>query len=177
VCSLTSLILFEDRNYEALSYTWGSHDDLRAISLSGKMYSVGVNLESALLHLRKHDVVRRLWVDALCINQADNDEKHHQVDLMRLIYQQASGVLVWLGPAADDSDLAMEYLEEKATELKCVRPGETFPIGSVKREDLPAIYRLLQNPYWNRLWVIQEVSVASTEPLVGFGQKWLPWST
>ena len=74
------------------------------------MISVSTNFEVALRHLQYQDLVRRLWVNALCINQVDNDKQLHQVEFIRLIYQEVSEVLVWLGPATDDSDLAMNCL-------------------------------------------------------------------
>jgi hypothetical protein len=117
VCTLTSTILFEDRDYEALSYTLGNVDDVQMITLNDEIYPVTSILKCALRHLRKQDVIRRLWIDALCINQADNDERLHQVKLMKLIYQGASVVLVWLGLAGDSSDLAISFLEEKAMEI------------------------------------------------------------
>lgn len=174
MASLTSVVLLEVRNYEALSYNWGNMKDIAAITLNGNIFKVTTHLEVALRHLRRPDMVRRLWVDALCINQADNDERCQQVELMRFIYRQASRVLVWLGPAADDSDLAIKVLEEKAIDV--TKKIQLLPDGPLEVDGLRAIYRLLQRSYWNRLWIIQEISVTLADPLVGCGQKWLPWS-
>jgi hypothetical protein len=72
---------------------------------------VNKNLFSALQRLRKEDKQRVLWVDAICINQMDFPERAHQVQRMRLIYQRATRVLIWLGEGDQNSDLAMNVLE------------------------------------------------------------------
>lgn len=51
-----------------------------------------------------------VWIDAVCINQWDMEEKGWQVRLMGDIYQQAFGVLAWLGAATDSSDTVIDYL-------------------------------------------------------------------
>jgi hypothetical protein len=56
------------------------------------------NLFSALVRLRKQDVPRTFWVDAICINQGDDAEKTHQLALMGRIYKEAARAVVWLGP-------------------------------------------------------------------------------
>jgi hypothetical protein len=94
--------------YEALSYTWGDPAEKSPIHISGAMFSAQRNLKSALHHLRYLDKVRVLWVDALCINQTDNDEKSSQVARMGDIYKRAEQTTVWLGEAGDDSHEAIE---------------------------------------------------------------------
>lgn len=81
-------------------------------------FGVTENLYVALQHLRLLDRSRILWVDAICINQDDQREREAQVAIMCEIYSGASRVLVWLGPAAEDSDLAMSFLR---------RPGGSNP--------------------------------------------------
>jgi hypothetical protein len=92
-----TISLSEDVYYEAVSYTWGDLSNLRPITLAGFDWHVTNNLEIALQHFRYRHAVRRLWVDSLCINQQDNQERLHQVNLMRFVYQNAGRVLVWLG--------------------------------------------------------------------------------
>ncbi|KAH6699080.1 heterokaryon incompatibility protein-domain-containing protein [Leptodontidium sp. MPI-SDFR-AT-0119] len=59
--------------------------------------------------------VLRLWADGICINQDDGVEKSHQVQQMALIYERATKVLAWLGPAADGSDQLLKCIEKKGT--------------------------------------------------------------
>jgi hypothetical protein len=87
--------------YEALSYTWGSDAAQHDIRVDGKRFLVRPNLLEALMHLRGLSETRVLWIDAICINQADIEERNRQLYLMPHIYGRAQMVLVWLGH--DDS--------------------------------------------------------------------------
>ncbi|KAN0089924.1 Heterokaryon incompatibility protein (HET) domain containing protein [Hyaloscypha variabilis] len=100
--------------FEALSYVWGRRRQRRAMQLgsSARMFSATENLIVALRHLRYPDRTRTLWVDALCINQKDEREKSLQVGIMGSIYRQAERVLIWLGPARDQSDLVFRYIND-----------------------------------------------------------------
>jgi hypothetical protein len=175
VCTLKTRSLFKGSNYEALSYTWGGLDDLRMVTLNDHKYLVTAHLQNALLKLRKRHAMRRLWVDALCINQADTDERLHQVELMKLVYQNANRVLVWLGSASSDSDLAINYIEERAQDKRNGQFGSTVPTNGLHVTACRAVYSLLRRSYWNRLWIMQEVSVPSAGPLIGCGHRWLSW--
>ncbi|ETS87873.1 hypothetical protein PFICI_01701 [Pestalotiopsis fici W106-1] len=96
--------------YEALSYVWGSEDKPRSILVSGHLVHIGTNLYQALLRLRHRVLDRVLWIDAICINQADTGEKSQQIPLMSQIYHQAGRVIVWLGVEADDSTRALDVI-------------------------------------------------------------------
>jgi hypothetical protein len=67
------------------------------IECSGRKLNITTNLFDALKRLRLPDADRVLWVDAICINQFDLEEKNIQVPLMKDIYSKASVVLIWLG--------------------------------------------------------------------------------
>src|SRR6266536_3278017 len=84
-------------------------DEEPEILVNGHQVQVHKNLR-ALLHIRTGED-RCLWIDALCINQADLLERNHQVRLMSRIYGEASHVIAWLGLADNDSDLAIEALK------------------------------------------------------------------
>ncbi|SPO02004.1 uncharacterized protein DNG_04677 [Cephalotrichum gorgonifer] len=102
------------RPYEALSYVWGSEAAPSPICIDGCALSVTVNLHAALSHLRDPYIERILWIDALCINQTDKNEKALQIQLMAKIYATASSVTVWLGEAAPDSGHAIEVIRTAA---------------------------------------------------------------
>ena len=80
--------------YEALSYTWGDPKITKPVICSGKKIEITANLHSALYHLRYPDRQRILWVDALCINQEDDNDKETQVQRMGRIYSKAQRVLI-----------------------------------------------------------------------------------
>ena len=104
--------------YEALSYTWGSPKDPKRIYIQNGLelstLSVTRNCEEALRYLRREDGSVDLWVDAVCINQQDQEERAQQVSIMRSIYSKGSKVIVWLGPASGDSKVALEWIDSIA---------------------------------------------------------------
>jgi hypothetical protein len=99
--------------YNALSYLWGDDRPFKRIliedELNGtpKFVSIAENLSICLSSL-KDFIGSTIWIDALCINQQDAEEKSRQVLRMTSVYEQATQVLLWLGPAADGSDRAMD---------------------------------------------------------------------
>ncbi|KAK3946515.1 heterokaryon incompatibility protein-domain-containing protein [Pseudoneurospora amorphoporcata] len=136
------------RPYEALSYVWGSEDKPCSIFIDGCNLAVGKNLYAALLHLRDHSIQRTIWIDAICINQGDNEEKGHQVQSMAKIYAKASRVIVWLGEEVAGSDKVLED----------IRIAAELSIRQLNND--PGILTLLQRPWFRRIWVLQEVAAA-----------------
>jgi hypothetical protein len=97
-CLLGEESLDSCRPYTALSYVWGDANITRTIKVNDVTFEATKNLEAALRELRNSDgVVRILWIDAICINQQDNEEKQSQVGQMNVIYSNAEEVVVWLG--------------------------------------------------------------------------------
>jgi len=101
--------------YEALSYTWGDRSRTHPIAINGGEFRITANLYSALLHLRHSSSVRLLWVDAVCINMRDLEERNAQATLTVKKFHQAQQVVVWLGEAADGSDEAMDIIHDLST--------------------------------------------------------------
>jgi hypothetical protein len=88
-------------NFEALSYAWGTTVDPVNIFVGKTGYhtlSVTQNLAEALPYLRYEKRPRVLWIDAICVNQQDLEERSSQVKRMPDIYSRATRVVVWLGP-------------------------------------------------------------------------------
>lgn len=106
--------------YDPVSYVWGDPTRTHEILLGDKRQPLGLttNLYNALKRFRQPDTEKRLWVDQICINQDDPDERSQQVQFMNVIYKNAGHVLVWLGQ--DDQQVA-----GSAFELVC-QIGETF---------------------------------------------------
>lgn len=94
--------------YEALSYVWGDLSASNPIILDGFPFNITSNLESALRHLRHRDRPRVLWIDSLCINQDDHEEKGWQVDLLGSIFENCSIGLMWLGNRSEDLDTSCD---------------------------------------------------------------------
>jgi hypothetical protein len=96
-CSLVQVDLQDRPQFEALSYAWGDASDLKTIECNGKELMITRSLHEALESLRYSNDSRRLWADAICINQKDLPERGSQVQLMAKIYSEALRVLWWLG--------------------------------------------------------------------------------
>jgi hypothetical protein len=131
--------------YEALSYFWGCSAIPKFIVIDGRILGITRNLYKALLRLRDRKFPRIVWVDAVCINQKNENEKEQQIQLIPRIYGQATRVVVWLGEAADDSDKALEEIR---------RSGGKKSIKSLNNERIrQAVLKLLERPWFRRIWV------------------------
>nr|AVY05527.1 heterokaryon incompatibility protein [Nodulisporium sp.] len=98
-----------DGQYEAISYTWGSPENLCCIICNDFNLKVQKNAFDMLLDLRQRDEPRVIWVDAICIDQSNVEERASQVSIMHHIYRRAKRVVVWLGKPDEYSSLAMSY--------------------------------------------------------------------
>lgn len=212
-CAIFSVSLDEAPSYEALSYAWGSTARVAKIVVNGKECLVPGNVSIALEWLRRRKVCtnkgssqshRRLWIDALCIDQENIPERNIQVAMMWSIYARASRVLVWLGDACDESDLAMILVSVLDSGTKpgstITPPGILFgvercinPFSSLQKlhdstegeqiyphkpNEWIAFQKLMKRPWWRRVWIVQEIAAARRESgtiWVGCGTIWLPW--
>jgi hypothetical protein len=161
-CELGIRSLYKCPKYIALSYSWGEHGSTRPVLLDGRIIQVTTSLEVALQELIARGVTI-VWVDALCIDQGNDYEKVYQLRHMGTIFSKAKKVIAWLGPAAEDSDNAMQALET-------IREFD-----DAGRHDA-AILQLLKRPYWVRVWIIQELAKASRAE-VWCGKRMLSWRT
>lgn len=95
---LSSEVNTERPEYEALSYVWGLDADqlLASVGDHGHVVPMTKNLYAALQRLRNGSLARYLWVDSVCINQDDDEERSRQVANMAKIYHYAKCVVVWL---------------------------------------------------------------------------------
>ncbi len=149
--------------YEALSYCWGDmKQPKRTIWIDGRPFEVLSNLYDALTRLRRPTSIRKLWVDAICINQVGEKgiaEKNIQIPLMGKIYHQASSVIVWLGSAEGDSD--------KTLDIVCQQD-----VGAMRTRNFAVDFgRLLKRPWFRRTWIIQELVLGKTLPQILCGSR------
>ncbi|KAH6499173.1 hypothetical protein HBI55_063540 [Parastagonospora nodorum] len=99
--------LEEQHDYEAVSYVWGTAPASVSVMCNGCPIFITPTLHELLGFLA--GAGRNLWVDAICIDQRNSEEKAMQIPLMRLIYSKAEAVVIWLG-ASDSSVTA--FMEE-----------------------------------------------------------------
>ncbi|KAF5626999.1 heterokaryon incompatibility (het-6OR allele) [Fusarium sp. NRRL 52700] len=113
-CRLEVVALEEDPVYEALSYCWGDNSQLQGIKCNNEAFQVTESLFCALQHLRNDHLERTLWIDAICINQKDLEERRFQVKLMKDIYTRSQRVVIWLGPdpVSDGVDHLFEMVQK-----------------------------------------------------------------
>lgn len=170
-CLVTQVSLDDTPDYEALSYTWGSqNEEIGTVSVESKPFPITSNLEDALRHLRLEEEPRTLWVDALSINQTDDEEKSHQVQQMKSIFQSATKVVIWLGKESDDSDLAMDLIADIHK-----MGADNFETSLQSARSWDALAKLYRRSWFSRVWVVQETAVSHSSPEVGAGNKWLSW--
>jgi hypothetical protein len=100
------------KEYEALSYTWGSEIRPCDIILNGMETEVTKNIYLALRDFRLPEKDRFLWIDALSSNQSDEKEKSYQVQQMGQIYSHAERVLIWLGEPTYETDCFMLHAQQ-----------------------------------------------------------------
>jgi hypothetical protein len=117
-CSLLHQPVKESQDYEALSYTWGTDKAIVPILVDGGVMFVRY---WALINLRLPEKRRVLWVDALCINQADTTERNNQVSQMADIYFGSKEVFVWLGEGNEFTDRGMDFLGEISAHIKSIK--------------------------------------------------------
>lgn len=152
-CQLRVAAIESGPVYDALSYMWGDPSPEGRIILDDEPFPVTRSLENALRHVRLQDSVRSLWADAVCINQSDIKERGNQVHLMKEIYSRSKIVRVWI-----DVDLSPESpVVQKLLTLQL--QGTIDQLGD-DPEFWKQLLPLLQNPYWDRLWIQQELVFA-----------------
>ncbi|KAF2822719.1 hypothetical protein CC86DRAFT_81906 [Ophiobolus disseminans] len=98
-CGMRTVSLADKPVYFTLSYTWGPTELKSTIYVNGLAHEIGPNLAQALRRIRAHHFVCPLciWIDAICIDQANISEKDTQVPLMGEVYSESTGNLVWFG--------------------------------------------------------------------------------
>jgi hypothetical protein len=152
-CNIVHVNLDDDPEFEAVSYTWATEDGDDTFSKtiytsSNTTMSVTANCMSALRQLRKISNSRRLWLDAVCIDQANPSERNHQVAIMTRIYTKAVNVRICIEDRRRSANYGplFDWLQDQ-------RNPATEPV-------FPNLEHLISLRYFKRVWVIQEVALA-----------------
>ncbi|KAL1592617.1 hypothetical protein SLS60_011033 [Paraconiothyrium brasiliense] len=159
-CEFSYVKIQAGEDYVALSYTWGQAAPSVPILVNGTLTTVTDNLYLALLYLRKGEI-RKVWVDALCINQGNLAERSIQVSQMDRIYRSASMVYVWLGESNELTERAFAELYDMTQHIGWdnIIPAEYFDTN-LMHSKWRAISEILYRPWFRRVWVIQELLCA-----------------
>ena len=176
--------------YEALSYVWGtvaktewvtclatssitSDGDITSLREEFDFQSSGVlavtkSLHDALIHLRRDNLPRIIWADALCINQNNLSERSAQVQRMAEIYRSSWRVVVWLGvdPAITEALTIVQCFNSEAEatgEVPQDDPAEydylVQPLLADNGRGLCLFYQFFEQSWFQRAWVFQEAVV------------------
>ncbi|KAF5647480.1 hypothetical protein F52700_1340 [Fusarium sp. NRRL 52700] len=163
--------------YEALSYAWGTNtaSSQQTVYVRGKKLDVTEGLYGALQRLRLDQQSRYLWIDALCINQANNKEKTQQVSMMCRIYKQCTQCLIWLGPLRDiayrDGQAATDFLSWIGGSQE--RPVWMDDNSAVDGAAI-AFKAFINASWWGRIWTVQE-AILPHQATVFWGPFEIPW--
>jgi Heterokaryon incompatibility protein (HET) len=173
-CTIHNANLLLKPSFKALSYVWGDPGLTVPILLNSARYNVTRSCYSALLRLRVIGE-RRLWIDAICINQMDPDEKSAQIPMMKDIYAAAE-TIVWLGHPEEEQKLNTQETEAMAFSLLNVLSQEEYRnfdqfLELAHHKDFSgahwnSVNEILNHSWFTRLWTHQEFILAKSATLV-----------
>ncbi|KAJ6780798.1 hypothetical protein PWT90_04564 [Aphanocladium album] len=187
-CEVCEVPFGDKIRFEALSYRWGKEQATESILVNGVETRIQQNLLDALRHLRSNHVEeggKRYWIDALCINQKDKDERNAQVKIMGKIYFRASVVIIWLGKEYEKYGKELPQLQQLGREAgtasaamaQATVPGDAEVAEGTTNSSTPGLNlakALYHDKYWNRVWIVQEAGLAG-RLIVCFGNCITSW--
>ena len=163
-CEMRLTRLGSGQVYNALSYCWGdvtdsSEIDMDATSIGGLRgpFTVSQSVKNFLRRIRHEQRTLTIWIDQICINQSDTNERAQQVTLMAEIYSRANLVHIWLGEGNSGSHEALRILRDiynfnerscpGGDECKCEETPHSLPTslidGVISQRDTPPSYKAM----------------------------------
>lgn len=185
-CTLLTTTLSELENdpfhgYTALSYVWGDPEKKKVIYIDNEIIGIKVNLDSALRDIRDPLREQHLWIDAICIDQANSPEKSKQVIQIARVYQIARNTIIYLGESTESSTMLLgaiscAYIQNAGYVRARARHMLNFLFNDIPNytkehyEKLKKLFsELLQRPWFTRVWGFQEL-LFSMDPWVQCGR-------
>ena len=159
----------EHGRYIAVSYAWGFKElEPPSIFIDRSQLKVRSNLFAFLKAYRESEISDKgayLWIGAICINQHDVKERNHQVRVMASIYAGAREVMAWLGPSTSKSKWLFDFLGDQRETAQVEAAFSESNLRTRASVDFSVKLQfahddLLRRPYWTRMWVAQEVTLA-----------------
>jgi hypothetical protein len=186
--------------YQTLSYEWGDGPRSTPLLCDGETLLITTNLLAALQRLRSPTESLKLWVDSICINQEDIEERSSQVALMPLIYKSGTRVFMWIGKETAKTAKALEMMDKLGVLLNLVKErhdaahpggdfvnltlsswnaltklvGEDVPVDFNDKDSWDALNDLFSRTYFERTWIVQEV-ILSWNATVVCGTRQFSW--
>ncbi|PVH71200.1 HET-domain-containing protein [Cadophora sp. DSE1049] len=175
-CTLVDVRLDKAPPYVAISYTWGPEDSPSYVVCDNAPYGITKNAYHVLYSLTSVWRSKLLWIDSICIDQTNIQEKNQQILLMQDIYRRATQTVVSLGDTGD-AHLAIQLLGELNIELQLHPHYEVLAKykHEVHSSRFLALNKLVRSEWFDRVWVIQEVAMSSNIQ-VYYGNERLGWN-
>lgn len=157
-------------DYDAVSYTWADENGdvtrrFRAFIGTGYVL-ITRSCQKVLQRIRSRFHTNYVWIDSLCVDQDNLQERGHQVDLMPLIYTRAKKTYVYIGPTTTKDEETLEALASWRVEHDWNADEEPFWV---------TLNNFLRRPYFFRVWIMQEIALSPNAVILG-GEKEYPWS-
>ncbi|KAF2490669.1 HET-domain-containing protein [Lophium mytilinum] len=169
--------------YDTISYHWGPSTPTHSILLHSQHTTthllVPTNCFKVLCDRASLFQSRVVWIDFICINQQDAQEKGVQIPLMREIYSRARRTVAWVGDSLEaklaDNMVKRMFIDNASTPTREAGMQSLVEANSGKRDkEAEALRDMLKQPYFFRVWMIQEIAVAESVD-VRYGNAWLDW--
>ena len=160
-------------DYSAVSYAWGEPKFSQNLEIrcddDTSYLKITPNLDAFLRRLRVLNMPHRLWIDAICLNQADEIEKAQQIPMMGRIFGEAKVVHIWLGPEDCMTAKLFAFFQQACllSEVKKAKMASHIAIlmrkvfgGGDGLRALECLCQFSDRPLFSRRWIIQEACLA-----------------
>ncbi|KAI1455240.1 HET-domain-containing protein [Annulohypoxylon moriforme] len=155
----------------AISYVWGEPEFSRNLEITGdgdvSYLRITPNLDVLLRYLRKLRTLRHFWIDAICLNQADEMEKAHQIPIMGRIFGEAKGVHIWLGPDDILTTKLFTFFRciSQLPEVEKMKMAQSIVDVMLKifgntGTAMHCLFDFFERAWFSRRWIIQEARLA-----------------
>ncbi|KAK1765883.1 heterokaryon incompatibility protein-domain-containing protein, partial [Phialemonium atrogriseum] len=183
-CRLETVALGTAPPFEAVSYVWGSADLVRFVVIDndGEGDDESTRLDvtdsaySIIARRRSRWHERLLWIDGLCIDQENLDERASQVQMMGALYANARRVVAWLGPCS-----TAHVVQSFLAQLRYKKEGLGYSVEQLKDATADpmgpqwlALSDFFLNPWFTRMWIVQEVALSKELHLL-YGDVCMDW--
>lgn len=151
-------------SYTSVSYSWNDQQRDHDLHVDSHTLKVIENLRIGLSYMIKQASTQFLWVDEICIDQENEEERAVQIPLMEEIYTRCQECLVWLGDGTPETDIAIDAMPRISEHVKLYgakqaweREGINVHSSEVLESCLwRGLVNLFSRPWFTRVWTLQE---------------------